>query len=437
MAKTGRSISAHCVMAFVVISIPLLLSFTRADDKPNLVGLVISAEKPKFTWSDWFDRLYQDERDDYNNDHWAFKETSVRLNNQLYYSLFNQIRVKNFVAGKEHYVIAEDYIHSAMGDDLMAEGKVTDLLRKAKVVSDSLKKKNIDLVLGFVPGKGEYCKEFIEDKYIHPVTHTNYELFTRECSKLELHTIDLYSYFNELKPKAEYPLFTKFGHHWSKYGECLALQYIIKDLEKLRKTDLPDLTWQTVQVSDTARGRDADVLNSMNLYSPPQQDMKLGYPDFEFEDDSIKNNTRVLVLGDSYWYGPVYMGVNQLAFGYGDFWYYYNRVVPRRQEGVNLEVWELDLKQEIESHQVIMLMYADGNLPSYGNGFIEDAYELYTSPKTFYAKQERRQQIQTYAKQIRQTPNLLKKSTKKSREINITLDSAIKADAMKMAGLIK
>ena len=55
-------------------------------NKPNLAGLVISDEKPKFTWSSWFDGGYQEVMDDYNNDHWAFKELFVRLNNQFYYN---------------------------------------------------------------------------------------------------------------------------------------------------------------------------------------------------------------------------------------------------------------------------------------------------------------------------------------------------------------
>jgi hypothetical protein len=165
--------------------------------------------------------------------------------------------------------------------------------------------------------------------------------------------------------------------------------------------------------------------------------MKLAYPRIQFESDSVKNKTRVLVIGDSYWYGPVYMGVPQNCFAGGEFWYYYNRIVPKRQADVNIEVWELDLKAEIERNKVILLMYSDGNLPSFGNAFIKDAYELYTSPKTYYERNERNKQIQTFAKQIRNTPALLKKATAKSNDLQITVDSAIKTDAMRMAGMLK
>jgi hypothetical protein len=437
MAGAKRKYPVQLWVAFVALILPLLVSFMKGDNnKPALTGIVISDEKPVMSSSSWFDGSYQKERDDYNNDHWAFKESMVRLNNQLYYSAFNQIRVNGFVIGKNDYVFSEGYIFSAYGDDLMPESKVSDLLRKARVVQDTLKRKGIDLLLVFAPGKGAACREFIEDKYKHPVTLTNHDLFVAKSRQIGLNNLDLYTYFEKLKPSTPYPLFPKFGHHWSYYGECLAVDTIIGHIEKLHRCDLPDITWNSVEVVDTARFRDADVLKSMNLWRDPPQNMKLAYPQVQFENDSLKNNTRVLTISDSYWYGPVYMGVPQYCFAGGQFWYYCNKVIPSPKPGEKVEVWELDLKNEIESNGVIMLLYSDGNLSAFGNNFISDAYEMYTSPATYNARAERNRQIQTYAKQVREVPALLKKATRRSEDYGIALDSAIRTEAMKMAGML-
>ncbi|MCE3260125.1 MAG: hypothetical protein K0S12_1766, partial [Bacteroidetes bacterium] len=131
------------------------------------------------------------------------------------------------------------------------------------------------------------------------------------------------------------------------------------------------------------------------------------------------------------------LGVPSACFAGGQFWYYFNKVIPSPRPGEKVEVWELDLKKELESNEVIMLLYSDGNLPIFGNNFINEAYEMYTSPKTYYQRNEKNKQIQTYAKQIRETPGLLKKATLKSKDNSISLDSAIRYDAMKMAGLLK
>lgn len=445
MVSKKRSYSIHHLVLLFALLLPMLVAWMRysgkesEDDKsynkPNLTGIVISDEIPKFSRSAWLDGSYQSASEDYENDHWAFKEICVRLNNQLYYDLFNQLRVNGFVSGKENYVFSENYIYSAYGDDLVKREKYEVLLEKARVVKDSLAKRGIDLIIGLAPGKGVYCSEYIEDKYKHAYKFRNYDQFREIAVQKKHNVLDLFAYFEKLKPTSKYPLYPKFGHHWSYYGECLAVDTIIAYIENLSHTDMPDLQWSEIEVVDTARSRDADVLKSMNLYSNPEQNMKLAYPLISFENDSLKNRTRVLVLGDSYWYGPVYMGINQQAFGYSDFWYYYNRVVPQRVAGEKLEVWQLDLKAEVEAYQTIMLLYADGNLSAYGNGFIEDLYEMYTNPSAFAARMAKNKQIQGFAKQIRETPVLLKKATKNSKDLEIPLDSAIKIDAMKMAGL--
>ncbi len=438
MAKT-KSYNLFVILAFLALCYPMIMGLMKQNNKPNLTGIVINDVNPdslfKKDRSMWFSGEYQSLKDDYNNDHWAFKETFVRLNNQFYYKAFNQMRVNSFVLGKDNYVYSEGYIFSAFGDDYMGEQKIISKLEKAKVVQDSLKKKGIDLLLVFAPGKGEYCIEQIEDKYKHPITHTNYQDFISNSKKLGINVLDLKAYFQKLKPTTPYPLFPKFGHHWSFYGECLAVDTIIGHIEKLHHCDIPDIVWKKIDVVDTSRSRDADVLKSMNLYKNPEQNMKLAYPDVMFEQDSIKNQTRVLTISDSYWYGPVYMGVGQSCFAGGQFWYYYNKVIPSPTPGQKVEVWQLDLKQQIESNHVIMLLYSDGNLPAFANTFIEDAYEMYTNPKAYYARVEKNKSIKEFEKQIREKPVLLKKATKKSQDFQIPLDSAIKLDAMKLAGI--
>lgn len=432
--SSKKTYSIHALVIWVAISIPLFVSLGKKDNKPDLVGLVISDAKPKLNSENWFSGNYQTEMDDYNNDHWAYKEKMVRINNQFYYDCFNQIRVNGFVVGKEDYVFSESYIFSAYGDDDINENNIVTLMQKAKVVQDTLAKKGIDLLFVYAPGKGKYCDEFIEDKYKHPVKQTNHSLFLKHGTEKGINQLDLYTYFLKLKATTKYPLFPKFGHHWSYYGECIAVDTIIKHIEKLHKVQMPHLVWNEVEVVDTARNRDADVLKSMNLLNNPDQNMKLAYPKIGFINDTL-NYTRVLTISDSYWWGPVYMGVPSYCFAGGQFWYYYNRVVPSPVQGQKVEVWQLDLKEGIESNDVVMLLYSDGNLSGFGNEFINDAYEMYTSPATFKERMEKKRAIQTYAKEIRETPVLLKKATQKSNDLRIPLDSAIKLDAMKMAGI--
>ena len=301
MAKM-RGISLLNLLAFLGLSMPLILGYLKyagrdSDEdveynKPKLTGIVISDEKPKLDRTSWFNGSYQRESDDYNSDHWSLKEHMVRLNNQWYYDLFRQLRVNGFVSGKEDYVFSESYIYSAFGDDLIPETTIRNLLEQAKVVQDSLKKKGIDLLLVYAPGKGSFCREYVQDKYVHPYQRTNHSSFVALSKQLGLQHIDLLGYFEQLKSNSPYPLFPKFGHHWSYYGACLASDTIVHHIEYLQQKDLPEISWNKVEVVDTARSRDADVLKSMNLLSAPEQQIKLAYPQLLFEQDSSKRIAR-------------------------------------------------------------------------------------------------------------------------------------------------
>lgn len=444
MAAKANRIGILNLLAYLGIALPLILNYFRylgreskedlSYNKPNLTGILISDEKPELSRENWFNGSYQKESDDYHNDHWALKEFMVRANNQLYYDLFRQIRVNGFVSGKEDYVFSEGYIFAAFGDDLVPEQQLRELMRKARVVQDSLAAKGIDLLFVYAPGKGSFCREYVQDKYVHPYPHTNHAQFLKLSQEYGIQHLDLLSHFEKLKTSSPYPLFPKFGHHWSYYGACMAADTILHHIEFLQARDLPDLSWETVEVVDSARSRDADVLKSMNLMTAPEQQMKLAYPQLLFEQDSIKNNTRVLTISDSYWYDQVYMGIPQNCFAGGQFWYYYNKVIPSPRPGEKVEVWQLDLKQEIESNRVVMLLYSDGNLPKFGNRFIHDAYDLYTNPAAYRERSAREKQINTFAKEIRESPFLLKKATANSESLAIPLDSAIRLEAMKRAG---
>lgn len=433
--KKNSLLTFLMTLAYLAIAYPMINGFMKKDDKPNLAGIVLNNENPKFSSEDWFSGYYQSLKEDYNNDHWSFKEMFVRLNNQFYYNLFNHIRVSHFISCKENYVFADAAIFSYYGNDFIGEEKIGQLLYKCKVLQDTLEKKGISLIMAYAPGKGIGASKYIADKYHQPINKTNLKSFVAESKKLHLNYIDLVEYFYKIKDTCKYPLYAKYAHHWTNYFDCLASKEIIRYIENLRKTDLPDVIWNQLEISDTARGRDHDVLKSMNLYTNPIQNQQLAYPKFGIENDSLKNNTKILTIGDSYWYGIVYMNVPEYCFNHGQFWYYNNRVVPNPSPTEKFEAWQLDLKESIESSKVILIIGSDPALPKFGWGFIEDAYELYTNPTAYAIRTEKNRTVKQFEKQIREKPVLLKKATKLSQELQIPLDSAIKIDARKLGGI--
>jgi hypothetical protein len=230
-----------------------------------------------------------------------------------------------------------------------------------------------------------------------------------------------------MKPTQNYPLFPSYGLHWSYYGECLAEDSLLHYVEQLRNRKLP--SWKFVKPIATTsfQRRDGDVIARLNLFWVPLEPA-LVYPTIGLVKNSSINTCRVLGIGDSYYLGIHYDEIQNYVFNHGDYWRYYNTIIPDTGNDYSYhgpEVWEKDLKQELEKNQVIILMASDRNLSNFGWGFIQDAYLMYTNPSAYESLKKQRNLINPYKKEIRLDKDLMDELTIESQQKNIPIDTLI------------
>ena len=415
----------YLVMAF--FGILLIVQLKKPEQAPDAKP----AERVPLTLANWMNDTYQKDHEE------ALKTTStlgakfIPIKNQTDFEWYHKINVNEFVLGKDDYIFNIPYINAYLGRDFVGDSLIKEELRKAKVVADTLKKKGIDLVIVFAPGKGTYCSEFLPEKYLkYPKTRTNYESYTENIKGSGLHYIDFQQWFLQMKPQTKYPLFPQYGHHWSYFGECLAADSLINYMEQLRGIPLPHIGWRDVEYPSPPKVRDADILGKAKLKEPPVG-MPMAYPKIGYFTPPGATKVKTLAIADSYYRGFLYLGVVQNVFDNGKFWYYNSKVVPESDTKL-LEVWELDLKKEIEKNQVVMVMNADATLSDFSNGFIDNAYLLYTDPKAYYKGVQAKKDLLRTKKMIRETPALLNEAVEYSQRNTIPVDSAITIKAIEL-----
>lgn len=425
--NTDKLLQPIWIVALMAIIIPLLASMGESES----LKVKKDVKKPKFSLPNWFDGKFQLEYEDYFAESWKLKDDAVKINNSLVYSAFNQIRVKEFTAGKNDYIFSIPYVNAAFGNDFVGEDSIQKTLTRFKLIQDTLKSKGIDFLFTFVPGKGSFFPELLPERFDHKKENTNYKSYIKLCKEMGINYIDLQALFLAKKEKSPYPLFPQFGHHWSYYGECVAADTVVKFIEKMRGIDMPDIQWEKIEVSDTARHRDGDILKSMNLMNKPEQTQKLAYPVLTIENNPYKIKAKVLTIADSYYWGFISLGIQDYVFEGGSFWYYYKKAYPETRQQLT-ETWQLDLKSKVESQNVIMIAVADGNLVYPGWGFIEEVYELYANPQQFYSNRAKKQGLNWYEKKIHSDAVLLRQANKESDKLKLPLDTIIKRNAIKL-----
>ncbi|MFA8449789.1 MAG: hypothetical protein ACEPOW_03755 [Bacteroidales bacterium] len=363
------------IFILVILFIPLTQHITHFLNEKSLGGYITKVDCPNLSMEKWLSNEFQDNFSNYTNSNFGFRNSFVRLSNQISYSLFSKLRANSVVIGKKEYLYEENYIKEYLGQNFIGEKKIQDKVWKLKKIQDTLASKGIFLFNVIAPGKGSYYPEYIPEKY-HPdkKSETNYQAYIKEFKSEKINYVDFNQWFKNMKDTTSNILYPKCGIHWSYYGEFLAADSIIHYIEKKQHVNLTHLKVTEIEKS-SPKHRDSDIAKGLNLMFE-LDNQKLTYPKFTFTQDNVTQKYKLLAVADSFFWGMFNWGFSNRIFDNSQFWYYNNSIYPDSFEKP-ISVKDVDIIQEVEKNKFIMLMSTDGNLYKYAFGFIDMLYDAY------------------------------------------------------------
>ena len=359
-----------------LLFLPMIQHRFQFYEEIPLKGAYELSSEPKLTGENWLSGKYQDSLDKFIHDHTGFRPGWVRLYNQWNYSFFNIAHANGVIRGKEDYLYEENYIKAHYGKDFLGEHKIQEMVRKWKCIQDTLERKGIKLAVILAPGKASFYPEYIPDQYKKGrKKKLNYEVFKEQFSKQCVSCLDMHSWFESMKKTSKYPLFPKTGIHWSVYGQYLAADSIRKYVSSSCKTQIPYFILDEIVESGRPRRDDNDIGSAMNLLLGIP-DLTLAYPEFHPNRKPQKEDPKVLMIADSFYWGLFNSNVSTDLFNGGEFWYYNEQIYPASSTRETL-VKNQDLDKKLEENKVVFLMITDANLYKFGFGFVEMACKEY------------------------------------------------------------
>ncbi len=398
--------------------------YTLVEEKP-LYGFFINiVEKPdlkRFTWERWFKGDFQQEYCNRMENHIGFRKILFRLRNQMDFSLFNVCNSEGFISGKEGYLYEEDYILEYTGNYFIGDKVLDKKMIRLKNVYDSLKAQNIELILVFEPGKASVIPEYIPDRY-HPEKRTlsNYKYIKNRAVSIGLPFLDLNEYFKQIKDTSRYPLFPKYGMHWSIYGVALAADTLKNYIQERTQSNLPDISVECIELSDTARFTDNDIGEILNLWLPLPKTLG-AYPKLKIEDNPEKRKLSALVIADSY-YVNFCPDISDKLFKKQEYWYYNRKLYPYQHYNPPVYVDKSNLLSSYRKFNVILLMISEINLHY---GFWNFADEAYLA----FHPEIKDDHVYSIENDIRNERSWFQFLVKKAKRKNRPLDEMIRNDA--------
>ena len=361
----------------ILLLLPMLQASLTIFKLEPLKGAIETFEKPAFTFETWKSGDFQKNYEKYLNNNFGFRSTFIRINNQQAFSFYNEAKANGVLIGKENYLYEKNYLKAYLGTDFIGEKAIQSQVFKLRKIQDTLQKLNKDLLMIFAPGKGTFFPEFMPDYCAKQKRNkTNYSSYLAAMKSKNINYLDFNQWFLNMKSKSKYPLYGKAGIHWSKYGEYLAADSIIKVIGKMRQAEMTKLVLDKLEVKKVNEQGDYDIGEGMNLFFM-MDTYPMVYPRFHYEKPKNQQKTpKVLVVADSYFWGMFNAGISKEVFGDGQFWFYNQEIYPDSFESPK-NVRDIDIQSEIEKNEVVVLICTDANLSKFAFGFVDQLYVKY------------------------------------------------------------
>ena len=149
------------LLCLAMFALPMLQQTLLFWEEKPLNGIGNNPENPTLSVQNWLDGTYQDSLDRFVTTNIGFHHDLVRLNNQLYYSLYHTAQANKVVIGKENCLYDQVHIDSYLGRDYIGQSAIYKKIAAYLALRNLLKKKDITLLLVVVPGKGTALCEFL------------------------------------------------------------------------------------------------------------------------------------------------------------------------------------------------------------------------------------------------------------------------------------
>jgi hypothetical protein len=409
--------------------IPVLQKHTRILPEVGLKGAIIAVEIPHLNIKKWFDASYQESMEKYLNEAFGLRNYFVRLNNQIAFTFFKKAKANGVIVGKHNYLYEENYIRAYYGEDFIGEDSILHRMKRLKFIQDTLQKMNKQIVMVLAAGKGSYYPEYFPDKYNTEKGKTNYEYYVKFARETGVNYIDFNRFFLENKNLSPYPLYPRYGIHWSYYGACLVADSLIRYLEEKEGFHFANISLNEIKWAK-ANDVDYDIADGMNLFFELRRP-EMAYPQMSISRDTTHSGPNVLVISDSFYWVLYNMGISK-AFAKDNFWFYNKEIYPESFTSP-AETSHSSIRDEIAHHDVIVIMGTEATLPSFGWGFIEDTYDIFAhgghEKNVIYddAYIKKVNDIVNYIKTDEKWFSLVKK---KAQDKGISVDSMLILDAI-------
>ena len=428
----------HHIIQFVcitaILTVIVLQGFTSVVKTEPLSPYTsnIVVEKQDLTFETYLDGSYQEYLAQLAKKKTGFREFFSRCYNQIAFTCFGKIANPNVIEGKHHEFFLKGCIDDVTGKLLVRNyGTVDNAKTEAQKnvqatlrLMDTLHQHGTQFLFVFCPTKPAVYPEYLPEAYKDSIFDFSLADYYIELFKENnIPHIDFYNYFKSLKSSFPYPLYTRFGSHWSEATIPFVADSILRKLEAETDYRFPDIEVIDPNLNRNYSNQDGELETSIDLLLPLCKP-KVSRPVFTLQDTIGKDRPNLLVVGDGY-FTPLQGSCFVNAFKQWDFWLYNQTSISSRPE-LNWKYLNqlFGTAETLKQADIVIALYTSNYLLNYMSGFTQSALELYANGGT-----QEQEAIRSIMESIKKDPEWFGVIQQQAQERGISVEENLRLNA--------
>lgn len=392
------------VLTMALLLLPALQKRSNWFKQKPLNGVTVAVEQPGLNWHTFINGSFQQQEEQYLSEHLGFRESLIRLYNQVTWSLFRSCPNSDIWVGHDNWIFNKYMIRHRDGQTLYEFGenneKVMDMMNHNALMliqlQELLEEYGVTLFVCLAPGKDVICGEHMPppQSYDRPSGVKAFEFLPPIFDSLGVNYLNFNSYYLQIKDTVSYPLYLKSSFHWSNLAACYAADTLIHYMEAVSGKNLHNLIFSEPYQAVT-RDPDGDLEQLMNLFWSLEGNEGT-YVDVSTDDDSTAMKPRWLIVGDSYFWQWQYNLPWDGLVESNHYWYYNNTVFNDPDHD---NVSQVDMLNELLTSDFVMLLYSPMNVYELNRRFLTQALICF-----YFEEGKVQEQLEKIKQDIRNVP---------------------------------
>lgn len=386
------------VIVAILLLLPSLQMILGVIPRTGLHGVAIPSKYPELGKKSFLSDNYQKRMTDYLMKGSTLWPWMVKINNQLFYSIFNQISAHqngSIICANDGTFFQPMYLTAFNREKPFNESKLGGIPADVKRLQDIFKAKGIPLVVLVSPNRIALEPHLVPESRIDPTRLervNSYDVLPARFKTLGVNYVDMYDYFlKQSKPgfidmkgeNAKLPVFLPTASHWNEVGSCLAVNEVVKKINSVKNSNYPQLACDDYEIINPPPDADLDLLEIGNLLFPERVIIPGPVVKKPISIDNNVKKPKILLVGTSFLFAiQKHLEKSALISEAPLLFYYRQQRASSSKKFHNVRKNKKAFWEEfLMGFDAIVLETNQASVGKIGHGFVKEALNYYRDNK--------------------------------------------------------